>query len=175
VDSPHVRLSHHIPTDELQQINAVTMLMKDVGISFIDAAKRLDIANPEELLERFNQEQLDKAELGIAIKKMNAEADLEIQAKQMQLEMSMQQQMQAQQMQMEQATGGMNAESESQARMAQGGMQSGRAGNQREPQSQAVRRPGFDPSRGGQSPNEANPEGFTRESMTGVDKKGEAI
>ncbi|MCK5601161.1 hypothetical protein KAR91_04775, partial [Candidatus Pacearchaeota archaeon] len=36
-------LSHHIPTDELQQINAATILMKEIGISFVDAAKKLDI------------------------------------------------------------------------------------------------------------------------------------
>jgi len=172
-----VRLSHHIPTDELQQINAVTILMKEVGISFIDAAKKLDIANPEELLDRFNQEQLDKAELAIAVKKMNADADLEIQEKQMQLEMkfqqeAMQQQMQAQQMQAQQQAeqgGGMNAESESQARMAGGG--------QRQPTSVAQGRGGrgFDTTRGAPSPNTANPEGLTKEGATGIDREGEPI
>ena len=167
------RLSHHIPTDELQQINAVTILMKEVGISFVDAAKRLDIANPEELLDRFNQEQLDKAELGIAIKKLNAEADLEIQKKQMQLESDFQQKAMAQQIQMEQAQGGgENAESQSQARMAQGGQRTQPSLN---PQTANVQGQGANPNRGGLSPNVANPEGFTKEGATGQDRKGEAI
>ncbi len=164
-----VRLSHHIPTDELQQINAVTILMKEVGISFIDAAKRLDIPNPEELLARKRQEDLDNAMHAIAIKEINAESDLKIQAKQMQLEMGMQQQLIAQQQAAQQ--GGQNAESESQARLAGGG--------QRTPpssaQTVAARGQRVNPSRGGLSPNEINPEGFTREGATGVDREGEAI
>ena len=172
-----VTLSHHIPTDELQQINAVTILMKEVGISFVDAAKRLNVSNPEELLARKRQEDLDNAEYGIAIKKMDADADLEIEAKRMQLQASIQQQMrQAQQQQTAQQGGGPNAESQSQARMAQGGFPPTRTGNpRREAQSIAARGQGFNPDRGGLSPNEANPEGFTRESMTGVDREGETI
>lgn len=167
-----VKLSHHIPTDELQQINAVTILMKEVGISFVDAAKKLDIPNPEELLDRYEQEQLDKAQLAIAIKKMNADADLEIEAKRMQLQMGMQQQMEQAQQQQQ---GGLNAESESQARMAQGGFSPHRTGApRREAQSIAARGPGYNPARGGLSPNEANPD-FTKEGMTGVDRSGEVI
>ena len=164
-----VTLSHHIPTDELQQINAVTILMKEVGISFIDAAKRLNIPNPEELLARKRQEDLDNAMHAIAIKEMNAESDLKIQAKQMQLEMGMQQQLIAQQQAAQQ--GGQNAESESQARLAQSG--------QRTPpssaQTVAARGQRVNPNRGGLSPNEINPEGFTREGATGVDREGGAI
>ncbi|MCK5851271.1 MAG: hypothetical protein KAH23_10175, partial [Kiritimatiellae bacterium] len=170
-----VTLSHHIPTDELQQINAVTILMKEVGISFIDAAKKLDIPNPEELQARFRQEQLDNAELAIAIKKMNAEADLEIQAKQMQLQMGIQQAVQAQQ-QAQQQGGGENPESMSQARMANEGMNPTRTGApRREAQSIAAKGQGFNPARQGPSPNEANPGGFTKEGMTGVDRSGEVI
>ena len=158
-----VTLSHHIPTDELQQINAVTILMKEVGISFVDAAKRLNISNPEELLARARQERLDNAELELAIKRMNAEVDLEIQAKQMQMQMGLQQAMQ------QQGPGGPNAESESQARMAQEG--------QRNPNSAAMGRggQGFNPNRGGISPNEADPEGLTREGAIGIDRGGEPI
>jgi len=170
-----VTLSHHIPTDELQQINAVTILMKEVGISFVDAAKRLNVSNPEELLARKRQEDLDNAEYGIAIKKMNAAADLEIQAQQMQMQMGAQQAMQAQQ-QPPQQPGGPNAESQSQARMANNGFAPTRTGApRREAQSIAARGQGFNPNRRGLSPNEANPEGFTRESITGVDKGGETI
>ena len=169
-----VTLSHHIPTDELQQINAVTILMKEVGISFVDAAKRLNVSNPEELLARKRQEDLDNAEYGIAIKKMNADADLEIEAKRMQMQVGMQQALQAQQQPPQQP--GANPESQSQARMAQGGFPPTRTGNpRREAQSIAARGQGFNPDRGGLSPNEANPEGFTRESMTGVDREGETI
>ena len=169
-----VTLSHHIPTDELQQINAVTILMKEVGISFVDAAKRLNISNPEELLARKRQEDLDNAEYGIAIKKMNADADLEIQAKQMQLQIGLQQALQAQQQPQQQP--GANPESASQARMANNGFSPTRTGApRREAQSIAARGQGFNPNRRGLSPNVANPEGFTRESITGVDKGGETI
>ena len=165
------KLSHHIPTDELGQINAVTILMKEVGISFVDAAKKLNIPNPEELKDRFNQEQLDNARLAIAIKEMNAESELKIQAKQMEMQIGAQQ---AVQQQAEQG-GGPNQESASQARMAQDGRAPTRTGApRREAQSIAARGPGFDPSRGGVSPNEANPD-FRREAMTGVDKEGEVI
>lgn len=173
-----VTLSHHIPTDELQQINAVTILMKEVGISFVDAAKKLDIPNPEELQARYRQEQLDNAQVAIAIKKMNAEADLEIQAMQMQMQMGMQQQVQQQQIAQQQQMqgGGMNEESMSQLRMAQGGMPDGRTGApRREAQSLAARGPMYNPARGGLSPNTANPGGFTKEAMTGVDREGEVI
>ena len=161
-------LSHHIPTDELQQINAVTILMKEVGISFIDAAKKLNIPNPEELQARYRQEQLDNAELAIAIKMMNADADLAIQAKQMDMQMKAQQAMQQQQ-QPPQQGGGANAESESQARLANNG--------QRDPRSvaQAPGGQGFNTARGGSSPNQADPEGLTREGATGLDSSGEMI
>ena len=137
--------------------------MKEVGISFVDAAKRLNISNPEELLARARQERLDNAELELAIKRMNAEVDLEIQAKQMQMQMGLQQAMQ------QQGPGGPNAESESQARMAQDG--------QRNPNSAAMSRggQGFNPNRGGISPSEADPEGLTREGAIGIDRGGEPI
>ena len=108
-----VSLSHYIPTDELQQINAATILIKEVGIAFVDAAKKLNIANPEELQARYEQEQLDKAELAIAIKKMNAKADLEIQLEQMKALQGMQGPPQA-----PPSPGGMNETSMSNARMA---------------------------------------------------------
>ena len=170
-----VTLSHHIPTDELQQINAVTILMKEVGISFIDAAKKLDIPNPEELQARYRQEQFDNAEIAIAIKMMNAEADLAIQAKQMQLQMGAEQAMQQQQ-QPPQQGGGPNPESASQARLAGDSFAPNRTGApRREAQSIAAGGQGFNPNRGGSSPNQANPEGFTRESITGEDSGGEPI
>jgi len=165
-------LSHHIPTDELGQINAVTILMKEIGISFVDAAKKLGIANPEELLARKRQEDLDNAEYGIAIKMMNAEADLKIQQMQMAV------QMQAQQATQQDAPqeGGMNPESASQARMASEGFAPNRTGApRREAQSIAAKGQGFNPNRGGLSPNKVNPSGFTKEAMTGVDRSGETI
>ena len=164
-----VTLSHHIPTDELQQINAVTILMNEVGISFIDAAKRLDISNPEELLARKRQEDLDNAMHAIAIKEMNAESDLRIQAQAMQLQAGFQQQLQAGQS--TQQGGGPNAESVSQARLAQGGQRT----PQTVTQSGAARGRGFDTTQGGLSPNVANPDGLTREGATGVDREGEVI
>jgi hypothetical protein len=169
-------LSHHIPTDELQQINAATIMMRELGISFIDAAKKLDIPNPEELLERANQEKLNNAAVDRRIRKMDAELDLQIQAQQMQLEAGMQQQMMAAQQQPQQPSG-MNAESESQARMAIASpFAPSRTGAERKlAQSLATRGPGFDPSAGGLSPNEVNPEGFTKEGSTGVDRGGGTI
>ena len=172
-----VTLSHHIPTDELQQINAVTMLMKEVGISFVDAAKRLNISNPEEMLERKRQEMLDEAMFANELKKISAQADLAIQAQQMQMQMQAQMVGQAQQMKMQQAAqgGGMNEESLSQGRMAQGGANPGRLGNPRTPpQSGAATGRGFNPARGGRSPNEANPD-LTKEGSTGVDRSGNTI
>ncbi len=161
------KLSHYIPTDELQQINAVTILMNEVGISFVDAAKRLNIPNPEELLDRKRQEELDNNEYAIAIKMRNAEADLEIQKAQLVVQMQAQQAQQQQQQAPQQ--GGQNPESVSQARLAGGG--------QRRPPSVAQGRggQGFNPNRGGISPNEADPEGLTREGATGVDSGGEVI
>lgn len=161
-------LSHHIPTDELGRINAVTILMKEVGISFIDAAERLDISNPEELLARKRQEDLDNAMYAIAIKEMNAESDLKIQAKQMELQVGMQQALQAQ---AQQQQGGENAESLSQARLAQDGQRT----TPTTTQSLAARGPGFNPNRRGLSPNEVNPQGFTKEGATGIDREGETI
>lgn len=173
-----VTLSHHIPTDELGQINAVTILMKEVGISFVDAAKRLGIPNPEELLARKRQEDLDNAEYAIAIKKMNAVADLEIKQANMAIDMQAQQAMQAQaqqqaqgqqQQQAQQQQGGMNPESMSNARMANNG--------QRNPRSMANSPggQGMNPNRGGMSPNVASPRLNTKEGATGFDRSGEQI
>ena len=175
-------LSHHIPTDELAQINAVTILMKEVGISFVDAAKRLDIPNPEELLARKRQEDLDNAQYAIAIKKMNATADLEIQGAAMQMQAGFAQQAQQQQQlqapqQPQLGPGGENEESASQRRIAEASpFAPSRTGAERkQAQSIAARGPRFDPSRGGLSPNEVNPEGFTKEGATGVDRGGGQI
>ena len=165
-----VTLSQHIPTDELQQINAVTILMNEIGISFIDAAKKLDISNPEELLARKRQEDLDNAMHAIGIKEMDAESELKILEKRMRLEMSMQQQLQVQQ-QPPQQGGGPNAESESQARLAQDGQRT----LQSSAQPGIATGRGFNTNRGGSSPNEVNPEGFTKEGATGIDRKGETI
>lgn len=160
-----VTLSHHIPTDELAQINAVTILMNEVGISFIDAAKKLNISNPEELLARKRQEDLDNAMYAIAIKEMNAESDLGILTKRMQLEASMQPPPAPP------APGGENPESESQARLAQDGQRTTPTSTQ----SVAVRGQGVNPNRGGLSPNVANPQGFTKEGATSIDRAGEVI
>ena len=161
-------LSHHIPTDELAQINAVTILMKEVGISFVDAAKKLDIPNPEELLARKRQEDLDNAQYAIAIKKMNAAADLEIQSAAMQMQAGFAQQAQ-QQLQL--GPGGENEESESQARLAQEGQRT----TPTTTQSVTVQGSGFNPNRGGLSSNVANPQGFTKEGATGEDREGGTI
>ncbi len=163
-----VTLSHHIPTDELAQINAVTILMKEIGISFVDAAKKLNISNPEELLARKRQEDLDNAMYAIAIKELNAESDLKIQAKQMQLQMGLEQAMQAQ---AQAQQGGPNPESVSQARLAQEGQRTVPTTTQ----SLAARGQRVNPNRGGASPNEINPQGFTKEGATGIDREGEVI
>ena len=166
----NVILSHHVPTDELQQINAATILMRELGISFVDAAKKLDIPNPEEMLARAQQEKLNNAAVDRRIRKMDADLDLEIARERMEMELDM---MPPEEPPVE---GGMNEESLSQARLAGDGFSPTRTGSpRRKPQSIAARGPGFRPELQGLSPNTVNPEGFTRETMTGVDSEGETI
>ena len=165
-------LSHHIPTDELQQINAATIMMRDLGISFIDAARKLDIANPEELLARANQEKLNNAAVDRRIRKDDAALELEIARGMMQLQAGIEQQQQPPPEQ-----GGANEEAEAQARLAGASpFAPSRTGAEREEaQSLAARGPGFDPSVAGESANLVNPEGFTKEGSTGVDRGGGTI
>lgn len=96
----------------------------------------------------------------------------------MEMQMASQKEMMAAQQQQEQPPeqgGGQNPESDSQARMAQGGFAPTRTGNpRREAQSIAAKGQGFNPNRQGLSPNEANPD-FTKEGMTGVDRSGNTI
>ena len=165
-------LSHHIPTDELQQINAAITMMNELGISFIDAAKKLDIANPEELLARANQEKLNNAAVDRKIREMDAELDLKILADRMELEMSM-----APPEQPPAEPGGANEESASQSRTAATNpFAPSRTGAERkEAQSLAARGPKYNPAAGGSSPNVVNPEGFTKEGSTGGDRGGGTI
>jgi len=174
----NVSLSHHIPTDELQQINAATMLMRDLGISFVDAAKKLDISNPEEMLARANQERLNQAAIERRIREMDAESDLKIQAKQMQLQMGAQQAQRQQQMEIIQnAQGGMNEESMSQSRTAGASdLAPSKTGGERKTiPSRATGGAGNNPALGGESPNIVNPSGLTKEGSTGVDRGGGGI
>lgn len=169
------KLTTHIPTDRIQRINAASMLNKELEFSLEDAYREMDIANPEEIMARWEQEQLDRAMLQAEVMKIEADAQLEIEAKQMELQMQMQQQVQQQQMQAQQQA------QMQEARKAQLlGEQDKTATRTGEPrklaQSQAVLgKRGFDTQRGGESPNVASPEGFTRESQTGIDKEGEVI
>jgi len=164
-------LSHHIPTDELQQLNAVTIMMKELGISFVDAAKKLDIPNPEELKARYVQEQFDNAAVANRIKIMDAEGD----AKALQI-MQAAQPPEPPPPEPPPQQGGENEASLSNARLAQNGLAPTRTGAGRKlAQSIAARGPGFRPDRGGLSPNVANPEGFTREGSRGVDRGDEVI
>ena len=79
-------------------------------------------------------------------------------------------------MQPPQQKGGMNEESMSQARMANGGMPPTRTGApRREAQSIAAQGQGFNPAAGGLSPNQADPTGFLREALSGVDQRGNVI
>ena len=154
-----VTLSHHIPTDELGQINAVTILMKEVGISFVDAAKRLGIPNPEELLARKRQEDLTNAAVANRVKLMNAETDVKI----MQMMNPPQPEQPAGQ------GGGVNEQSISNARMANNGQR------QMASVAQSLEGQGVNPNRGGLSPNIASPEGNTKEGATMFDRGGEQI
>ena len=150
-----VELTAHVPTDKLQQINAAILMNKELQMPKSKVYRELDEENPEELIADWNQEQLNDAMVQNVLKQIMAQGDMQIQ----------------QQMQ-----GGMNPESESQARMANGGMPPTRTGApRREAQSLAARGPGFNPAAGGISPNAVNPRGFTKEGMTGVDRRGNAI
>lgn len=162
------RLSHYLPTDELQRINAATILMKEMGFGFVDACKKLEVPNPEEILARAEQEMLNRAAVERRIKLLDAEVDMQIRRDMLELEMGMTQPEEPP------AEPGMNEESVSNARMAQFGPT--RTGQpRREAQSIAARGAGFNPFLQGQSPNEVNPAGFTKEGMTGVDREGEPI
>ena len=165
-----VSLEHHIPTDELQQINAATIMMKEMGISFIDAAKKVGISNPEEYLKRKEQELLNQTALQNEIRKMNAQTDIEIAQMQADFQASIQPPVPPEDM------GGMNPESESQARLAGNGFAPTRTGApRREAQSLAAEGQGFNPAMMGTTANELNPGGFTMEGATGVDRSGEPI
>ena len=173
-----VELTAHVPTDKLQQINAAVLLMKELGFPRAQAWRDLGEENPEDLRKEREQEMLDEAMFASEIKKIQAGVDLQIQQQQMAMQMQARQAMMAQQqaMQPPQQGGGMNEESMSQQRMANGGMPPTRTGApRREAQSRAAKGLGFNPARGGLSPNEANPRGFTKEGMTGVDRRGNAI
>ena len=175
-----VELTAHVPTDRLQKINAATLMIKELGFSKARSYRELDEENPEEVMKERQQEMFDEVMYANELKGLSAQKDLEIQQKQMQMQMQAQQAMQAQQIKAQEKAqrqgGGMNPESESQARMANGGMPPTRTGNpRREAQSQAAKGRGFDTSRAGLSPNQVDPRGFTKEGSTGVDRKGNTI
>lgn len=161
-----VTLTAHVPTDRLQRINAASLLIKEMDFSKEDAYGEIEVANPQEIMARRQQEILDEVVFANKVKEINAQTELAIQAQQMQMQMQAQQAQQAQVQQQEQAQ-----------QLQNGSRPQTRTGEpRREAQSQAVRgRPGFDPSRGGQSPNEVDPEGFLREKLTGRDKEGGVI
>jgi len=164
------KLSTHIPTDRQQRINSASILIREMDYSKEDAYRELDIANPEEIIERRRQEILDESMLANTIKEMNAETDLRIQEQQMAMQMQFQQVQQQQEMQAQEQA------QRQQARMLAGEPQQSRVEQPRKmTQSLAARGPGFDPSRGGISPNEAVPEGLLRENVLGIDKRGESI
>ena len=182
-----VKLTAHVPTDRLQKINAATLLVKELDFPKAKAYKELDEENPEELRKEREQEIMNETMFTAELKKIQAQTDLQIQAVQMQMQAQMQQMQQARQMQMQaqmqqaqqmqpRQGGGPNEESMSQQRMANGGMSSTRTGApRREAQSMAAKGGGFNPARGGISPNQMNPRGFTKEGATGLDRRGNAI
>lgn len=170
-----VKLTAHVPTDRLQRINAASLLIKEMDFSKEDAYGEIDVADPQDIMARRQQEILDEVVFANKVKEMNAQTELAIQAQQMQMQMqaqqAQQQQQQAQQQQMQQA------QQQQAQQQLQGAPEQNRTGEpRREAQSQAVRgRQGFNPARGGQSPNEVDPEGFLREKLSGRDKEGGAI
>ena len=175
IDPKHLcvesKLTTHIPTDRLQRINAAVLLNKELSFSKEDAYKEIDIANPEEVIERHAQEELDEVMRMNKIKEINAATDLKIQEQQMMLQIKaeqaqMQNQVQMQQQMQQQAV---EEERQSSARMANEGNPQGA---RREPQSRSAKGSGFNPAGGGVSPNEADPEGFLRERISNQDKGG---
>jgi len=162
-----VELTAHVPTDKLQQINAAILMNKELDFPKTRIYRELDEENPEELIAEHEQEQFNEAMVSNAIQKILAMGQMEIQEV-----------MQAN----NQATanargigGGMNPESESQARMANGGMPPTRTGAPRREAQSIAAGQGFNPAAGGMSPNMIDPRGFTKEGMTGVDRKGNVI
>ena len=159
-----VELSAHVPTDRLQRINAASQLNQQLNFSLVDAYRELDISNPEEIIGRWQQEQLTDAEIRNTIKMIDADADLVIAENQLRMEMGLQQEQEA------------NAQADAQAQEAaaqeqQVQLESGLPtdGAQSAP---ALGGSGFDPAAGGISPNEADPEGQLREQITQTAKGG---
>ena len=184
-----VKLSASVPTDKLQKINAASMLNRDLNFSKEDAYKELDVANPDEIVMRWEQEQYNEAELRNRIKRMEFEVDLEqrqamlmmetgIQQQAQQMQMQQQQQVQQQQVAQQQQGQAQQAQLEAELQGQQGqplppsGPQQTRTGEARkEAQSQALQGQGFNPAVGGSSPNEADPEQFLREFIQGQPKQ----
>lgn len=153
-----VKLSAHVPTDRLQKINAAILMNKELNFSKEDAYKEVDVPNPEEVIDRWEQEQLNDVTLQGEMRVISAGYEAQAMQK-------------IQTAQAPPNPGGMNEASMSNARLANGA--TGRTGIPREEaQSIAARGPGFNPGMGGISPNMINPSGFLRERRSGVDKRG---
>lgn len=177
----NVELSAHVPTDRLQRINAASMLNKELNFSKTDAYRELDVANPEEIISRWQQEQFDDAEIMNRIKMINAETDLQIEEAQGQLQLALQEQARQMEMEAQQAA---QAQAEKAQAQSQAGAQEaqqqmleesgGRTGIPREQAQSAAAMggQGFSPPQGGISPNEADPEGQLRENVTQEAKGG---
>lgn len=175
-----VQLSAHVPTDRIQRINAAGMLNRDLEFSLEDAYAELDIANTEEIRDRWNQEQLDRAILDSKIKELMAQTDLKIEAARMQIEMQAQEQMAQKQMERDQQ---MQEQAAQQAQQA-GGQQTANTMQSRNPGANpqtimggqrgvpAQGGAGFNPAQGGQSPNTADPENQVRERVNNSDRGG---
>jgi len=155
-----VKLSAHVPTDRLQKINAAVLLNKELEFSKEDAYKELEVANPEDIVDRWEQERFNRTAVEGELALLQADYQSKVQSVLAQA----------------QQQGGMNPQSMSNERRGNGGMPPTRTGApRREAQSQAAQGIGFNPARGGLSPNVMNPRGFTKEGMTGVDRKGNVI
>jgi hypothetical protein len=84
-----VKLTAHIPTDQVQRINAAVMLVERLKMSTARALEMVDVTDPDQVIEEWQQEQIDQF-----IMQMRLQAIAQQQAMAQQQQMAMAQGMQ---------------------------------------------------------------------------------
>lgn len=116
-------LTADMPVDRLQQINGAVMLKNNFRIPEGDLIEDLGYGDPNDLANRRDLEDYERAYVQTDLQKIQMQAQLEMQQAQMQMQMQAQQaqQQQAQAMQMQQQQGQQQQDAAMQAQAAQGG------------------------------------------------------
>lgn len=92
-----VELKPSIPTDEMQRINAATMMARDLNFPNARLLEMLDVTDPQQATEEWRQEQKDNATLQNEIQNLQLENQLQQEQIKMQFQQQMSQQAQPQQ------------------------------------------------------------------------------